>query len=395
MQYRKTMDMSVLMDFCADLDRTGGSVSAQNKVCDCTEPNAVQCDKTCSMYCGNCGTVLYQLTAMNQPSMYGISSKGILPRYGNVTDKNLPCSTLGTNINGCSRLRRAHLWTNNNQEKSLKDKRKRITQVCKNNGVPLKVISLACDLYLRIHQNKHRDGIRRGRPLIGRMAACVGCAAKHHNYAMSEERLIRMFFLSDRENRMIAQRGNDLKHMNGIVSPYRSYVRKGMTYLLDLLFYGSSNHASTDKAGGAKTAGMKRIEMVCSLIDQHGTALGFDPVRCRIARSIATAIHKTKRDKDKQNKTFVSTCLVMTNDRYPLTDLKKKHITQHCGSTPGAINSFQKSILNYLLKKFQFDPRNTSRKFSTTDAIFNSLYPVSKDVDLWKDEEVAGCVRSK
>lgn len=383
------MDESALMDCCDDLteNRSISKKSHKHMLCECAVSDAVRCEKTCSMYCRSCGTVLYQLNDTMQPGIYGINGKGIAPRYGNVTDKNFPTSSLGTNINGFSHLKRAHQWTNSNQEKSLKDKRKKITQVCKNYNIPTKIMNLACDLYMRIHENKHRDGIRRGRPLIGRMAACVGCAAKHYNFAMSEDCLIQMFFVSDSDNKRVKKNMTDTKVLNDIIGPFRPYVRKGMTYLLDLLFYETSNHADSEK-----TTGMKRIETVCCLVKQYGTALGFDPVRCRVAQWIAKAIHKTKRDKDKQNKTFVSTCLVMTNDRYPLSGQNKKRITRHCGSTPGAINSFQKSILNYLFKKFQFDIESIDRKLNTRDQIFDSLYPAQKDIDTWRIEESAGII---
>lgn len=328
----------------------------------------VKCEKSNNIVCIKCGKILHVVMQETYMNTAYLKQKGITSRYSHSNNKTYPLSNLGTSFKGfCTPLKRMHQWTSNTSEKTLRNKRQKIIQVCNHydKNISPKIVNSACDLYTEIFLQN--DGVKRGMPLIGRLAACVLYAAEELDYPLQENAVLEMFFVPDTKK--------DKK--DEIINANRHHLRNGMTYIADLKFYKNLHSKHKNKLSTKES----RIKTVKNLINEHGIILNIDPVRRYIAQEIAIKIHQTKRDKDKQNKTFVSTCLVLMNERYPTKGISKTIITKQCGSTSGAINSFQKSILNYFIKKF-----NQSKMFKNNyhpkDEIFNRLYPSKSDIQL-------------
>lgn len=339
--------------------------------CDCKR--TIRCNLSYNLICKDCGRIVSMSDYMMPPSIGYLNQKGEIQHFSTGCTPSYPKSILGTRIQGFNTsLKRTHQWTSMNSEKSLKDKRNKIIQVCTqhNEPIPRKIVSLACDTYTKIHLFKNRDGIKRGRPLIGRMAACVQYAAQQYDFPLQEETIIDMFFINDKHKK-------GTKTYKNLIRQSKQYLRKGMTYLLDLKFYEDGQvdkNLLTDADKDLKT-GIRRLNTIKMLIAEHCRNLGIDEAHAHIAIHVAMAINKTKRDKDKQNKTFVSTCIVLMNERYPIPGVTKRMIISECGSTSGAINTFQKAILTYLIKKFRIDT-SVRRRFNAKSSLFDTLFPV-------------------
>ena len=185
-----------------------------------------------------------------------ICDKGIFYHHANTfqnrNNYNSGESVMGSIVQGHNTYNRSQKWATNSIDNSLYLRQYNISTICsqQKKPIPRNIVRSACQLFKMIHAHKKDDGIRRGGPLTGYMAACLKYAAKEAHVPLKNELIIKMFFFNEkiREEWETATP----KHRAKIIESFKPHLTVGMNYLNDLIFYQKTREGSIDSLSTSK-----------------------------------------------------------------------------------------------------------------------------------------------
>lgn len=174
------------------------NVKESNNVCNDCGSNNVEIDSNSTLTCIDCGVVMAILVdkvAERNNSLF----------EGSTINFYLPKSSLGTTIYGNRKMgikQVTEWWNWDYKEKSFFEDKKFIEDKCHRGKLPQPIIDNALNLYKKISECKHKDGINKGKYVIVRginrvalMAASVYYGAKMQKQPRSPKEIADIFNL--------------------------------------------------------------------------------------------------------------------------------------------------------------------------------------------------------
>lgn len=191
--------------------KTNSNINQQiHNTCCCNSVNIIDDYILGINVCSNCGQVIDNIFD-HKPEwhLYEDDDGNTVGRCGQITNKLLPLSSLGTRFigNKYSKLRKLHIWNSvPYKERSLNNVFKIIIEKCDTNNIKKNIQEDAKIMYKNINESKHLDGknkdkniITRGNNRKGIIAACVFFACKRNNCSRTQKEIANIFSLKHAE----------------------------------------------------------------------------------------------------------------------------------------------------------------------------------------------------
>jgi transcription initiation factor TFIIB len=155
----------------------------------------------------NCGQVVDNIYDSGLEKRNYDGNDGEVARCGNVHNKLLPQSSLGTTVTAKGKLRKLHIWNSMPyKERSDNIMFKRIHEVCTTNGIVKKIEDDAKILCKRTSGTVHKLGKNMGKPIITRgfnragiVAACLFIACRRNDETRSTKEIAAYFKINERD----------------------------------------------------------------------------------------------------------------------------------------------------------------------------------------------------